>query len=124
MSLTLVGRHQERAAVARVLDAAREGRSAALVLRGEAGIGKSALLQEALDAAAGLTALRVRGLEAERALPFAGLAALCGPVLALRERLPDAQATALGQALAIVEGTPSSKLAVGAAVLGLLSLAA
>jgi DNA-binding CsgD family transcriptional regulator len=74
-----------------------------------------------------MTLLRTRGLEAETELPFAGLGELLGPIVALRERLPAAQAAALESALALDGGAPGvapARLAIGAAVLGLLALAA
>jgi DNA-binding CsgD family transcriptional regulator len=98
------------------------------VIRGPAGIGKTALLEAAAADAAehGMTVLRTRGLEAETELPFAGLGELFGPILALRERLPAAQAAALDSALALEGAGPGApaRLAIGAAVLGLLALAA
>jgi DNA-binding CsgD family transcriptional regulator len=120
----LVGRDAERERVRRVLQTAREGGSAALVVRGEPGIGKTALLLEAIGGADGMTVLRARGLEAEAELPFAGLAELCEPVVGLRERLPAAQAAALAGALELEPAEPHARLAIGAALLGLLALAA
>jgi DNA-binding CsgD family transcriptional regulator len=120
----LIGRETERERVRRVLATARDGGSAALVIRGEPGIGKTALLLEALADAKGMTVLRCRGLEAETQLPFAGLAELLGPIVALRERLPPAQAAALAGALQLEPADPSARLAIGAALLGVLSLAA
>ena len=91
----LIGREAELARVERVLEIAGTGGSDVLVLRGQPGIGKAALLRAAIERADGMTVLRTRGLEGEAELPFAGLAELCGPALALRERLPAAQAAAL-----------------------------
>src|SRR5262245_56603152 len=120
----LVGREQERERIGRALDVARTGGSAALALCGEPGIGKTALLRDAIEHAAGMTVLRCRGLEAEAALAFAGLAGLCAPMLALRERLPAAQAAALAGALQLEPAEPHARLAIGAALLGMLALAA
>jgi DNA-binding CsgD family transcriptional regulator len=120
----LIGRELELERVTRVLDTAREGGSAVLLLRGQPGIGKTALLLAALDRAQDMTVLRVRGLEAEAELPFAGLTELCRPVLGLRDRLPAAQTAALGGALQLEPAAPQARLAIGAAVLGLLALAA
>ena len=120
----LIGREAEIGRVERALETARGGGSDVLVLRGQPGIGKTALLRAAIERAEGMTVLRTRGLEGEAELPFAGLAELCGPVLALRERLPAAQAAALAGALELEPAEPQARLAIGAALLGLLSLAA
>ncbi len=120
----LIGREAELARVERVLETARGGGSDVLVLRGQPGIGKTALLRAAIERAGGMTVLRTRGLEGEAELPFAGLAELCAPVLELRERLPAAQAAALDGALQLAPAAPQARLAIGAALLGLLSLAA
>ena len=120
----LIGREAEQERVRRALETAREGGSAALVVRGDPGIGKTALLQHAIASAKGMTVLRLRGLEAESQLPFAGLAELCGPLVPLRERLPAAQSAALAGALELEVAAPQARLAIGAALLGLLALAA
>jgi DNA-binding CsgD family transcriptional regulator len=120
----LIGREAELARVERALETARAGGSDVLVLRGQPGIGKTALLGAAIERAGGMTVLRTRGLEGEAELPFAGLAELCEPVLALRDRLPAAQAAALAGALELEPAEPQARLAIGAALLGLLSLAA
>ena len=77
----LLGRDRETAAIERLLTEARESRSAALVLRGEPGIGKSALLEYAVERADGMRILSATGVEAESELPFAGLHQLLWPVL-------------------------------------------
>jgi DNA-binding CsgD family transcriptional regulator len=120
----LIGREAELGRVVRALETARGGGSDVVVLRGQPGIGKTALLRAAVERAEGMTVLRTRGLEGEAQLPFAGLAELCGPVLGLRERLPAAQAAALAGALELEPAAPQARLAIGAALLGLLSLAA
>jgi DNA-binding CsgD family transcriptional regulator len=120
----LIGREVEQERAQRALQTAREGGSDALVVRGEPGIGKTALLREAIGAAEGMTVLRARGLEAESQLPFAGLAELCAPIVALRDRLPVAQSAALAGALQLEPAEPPARLAIGAALLGLLALAA
>ncbi len=120
----LFGRELELERVERVLTTAKAGGSAVLVLRGEPGIGKTALLKAAIAQAAGMRVLRTRGLEGEAELPFAGLADLTAPVIDLRERLPAAQAAALAGALELEPAAPQARLAIGAALLGLLSLAA
>ena len=95
----LIGRDPELERIRRALAVAREGGSDVLVLRGQPGIGKTALLQEEIALGDGMTVLRVRGLEAEAEQPYSGLAALCRPVVELRDRLPAAQAGALASAL-------------------------
>src|SRR5687768_3534868 len=120
----LIGREQEVARIERLLDAARAGRSDALLIRGEPGIGKTALLLHARAQAEDLQVLVARGIQAESELPFSGLADLAGPLLHLRERLPAAQAMALGQALALEDGGTPARFAVPAALLGLLAAAA
>ncbi|MFF7245060.1 ATP-binding protein [Embleya sp. NPDC008237] len=97
----LWGRDAERAAIAAVIERAREGRGAVLVLRGPAGIGKSALLDEAAREAADVRVLRVAGVEAEAGLPFAALQALLRPVVHRLDTLPDVQAAALRGALGL-----------------------
>ncbi|MDQ3742270.1 MAG: ATP-binding protein, partial [Actinomycetota bacterium] len=119
----LIGRQAECERIERLVDEAREGRGGAVLLRGEAGIGKTSLLEHARGLAGVDLVLAARGIETEAEIPYAGLWDLLGPVLELRDRLPEAQATALGQALALgPEGTPA-RFAVPAAVLGLLSVA-
>src|SRR5262249_3473761 len=104
----LYGRRQECAAVDRLLQAVREGRSGVLVLRGEAGVGKSALLAYAGDRPVGVTVLRAAGVEAEVELPFAALHQLLLPLLDRLGRLPAPQAAALQTAfgLAAAPGDP------------------
>ncbi len=116
----LVGRDAERQAVDAVVAGARLGRSGVLVLTGEAGIGKTSLLEYAASVATGATLLRATGSEAERDVPFGGLAQLFRPTAADLDRLPAPQAQALGVALALRSGPVADRLAVGAAVLSLL----
>ena len=120
----LHGRDTEVQRIAELLDAAREGTSAALLLSGEPGIGKTALLEHAAAGAAGFLVLRARGYESERDLPYAGLHALLGPALGLRNRIPDVQSQALGTALALEPPAPHDPFAVPAGVLSLLAAAA
>ncbi len=91
----LLGREAEQQVVGELLRNARAGRSGALVLRGDPGIGKTALLSYARSCAEGMTVLRSVGIEAEHELPFAGLHQLVRPCLGLLERLPPPQQTAL-----------------------------
>ena len=126
--MQLVGRDAERARVEQLLAAAREGRSEALLLVGEAGIGKTALLRhgEAAAAEAGLLVLSAQGMESESDIPFAGLSELLAPLLEALETIPAAQAAALRGALALATAAPTSqdRFAVSAAVLSLLAGAA
>ncbi|GLW10441.1 transcriptional regulator [Microtetraspora sp. NBRC 13810] len=118
---TLWGRDAERAEFARLTARARAGRSGVLVLRGEAGIGKSALLEQAARDAADLRVLRATGVEAEAGLPFAGLQMLLRPVLDRLDSLPGAQADALRGALGLAEVVGVDRFLVGLAVLTMLS---
>ncbi|HEV2061776.1 MAG TPA: ATP-binding protein, partial [Solirubrobacteraceae bacterium] len=120
----LHGRDTEVERIAQLLEAARNGTSGALLITGEPGIGKTALLEHAIGSAAGFNVLRARGYESERDLPYAGLHALLGPVLRLRERIPEVQAEALGTALALEPPAPHDPFAVPAGVLSLLAAAA
>src|SRR5947199_7026302 len=117
----LVGRRLERDAVDDVLAAARRGGSAVLVLTGEAGVGKTALLEDAAAHAAGMQLLRARGVESEARVPFGGLLELLRPALGLLDRVPEPQAAALAGALALRPGGARDRFAVGAATLSLLA---
>src|ERR1700741_1069798 len=117
----LLDRLQERTALSELLDAARAGRSGVLVLRGEPGIGKSALLEHAVESAAGLRVARVAGVESEMELPFAGLQQLCAPMLDRLEALPGPQRDALGVAFGLQAGAAPDRFLVGLATLSLLS---
>ncbi|MEV7213120.1 AAA family ATPase [Kitasatospora cineracea] len=116
----LYGRGTERAAVDRLLAAAGEGRAGALVLRGEPGIGKSALLDAAAGAAAGWRVLRAAGVESEARLPHAVLSQLLAPVLGELDGLPGPQRAALERTLGLADGPAGDRLLVGLAVLTLL----
>ncbi|HEX2373847.1 MAG TPA: AAA family ATPase [Actinomycetota bacterium] len=123
----LHGRPAECEALNRLLADARRSRSGVLVLRGEAGVGKSALLDHAARRAEGMAVLRAAGVESEAELPFAALHQLLRPVLELTGRLPGAQATALGEALGLGPDPPNGdqdRFLVSVAVLSLLSEAA
>jgi DNA-binding CsgD family transcriptional regulator len=120
----LRGREGECAQLDRLLDAVRAGHSAALVVRGEPGIGKTALLEYAAEHAEGCRVVRAVGVEAEMELPFAGLQLLCAPLLDGLERLPPPQREALGTAVGLSEGAAPARFLVGLAVLSLLSDAA
>ena len=107
-----------------MLEAAREGRSTVLVVHGEAGIGKSTLLDATAEAAADFRVVRARGYESESDIPFAGLLDLVSPLLDLLDAIPPAQAAALRGSLALGEPSPHDRFAVPAAVLSLLAAAA
>src|SRR5246127_3043713 len=123
-ALSLVDRQRERAALDGLLGDLRSGRGRALVVRGEAGVGKSALLEYAAGAAPDLRVVRAVGVESEMELAFAGLHQLCAPLLAHLERLPPPQRDALGVAFGLREGAAPDRFLVGLAVLTLLSEAA
>src|ERR687889_2360253 len=91
----LLGRAAECQALERLLEDVRGGRSAVLVLHGEAGVGKTALLHYCARQASGFRVAQVAGVEAEMELPFAGLHQLCGPMLGRLDALPDPQRDAL-----------------------------
>lgn len=120
----LVGRAGECARVDVLLEAARQGRSGALVLRGEPGVGKTALLRYAAEQARGMRILETSGIESESHLPFAGLSDLFRPVLDRIDALPSTQAAALRAALALGPPATSERFAVYAATLSLLAEAA
>ncbi len=113
----LVGRDAQCARIERLLAGARTGRSDVLVVRGAPGIGKTALLRHAVDAAEGMRVLTVSGVESESELAFSGLADLV-------RRLPDATAAALAGALALGPPGSADRFTVYIAVLSLLSAAA
>src|SRR5579864_6252871 len=117
----LLGRRGECEVLDRLIAAAREGKGGAVVVHGEPGIGKTALLDYAIEAAKGFKVLRSVGSEAEMELPFAALQQLCAPSLANIAQLPEPQRVALGVALGLVVGATPDRLFVGLAVLSLLS---
>ena len=117
----LQGRRRECAVLERLLEVTQLGQSAALVVRGEAGIGKTALLEYAAERAGGCRVLRAVGVESEMELPFAGLHQLCMPLLDGLERLPTPQQDALGTAFGLTSGARPDRFLVGLAVLSLLS---
>src|SRR5690348_2872067 len=97
----LLGRHDESQVIDQLLSAAREGHGGALLVHGEPGIGKTALLEYAVASAPSFQALRTVGNEAEMELPFAALHQLCSPGLATLEQLPEPQRDALEVALGL-----------------------
>jgi predicted ATPase len=117
----LLGRDQERREIELAFSRARAGASAALALIGEAGIGKTALLDWAAEQAEGMQLLRARGVESEAEIPFASLLELVRPALASLEKIPQPQGVALEGALALRPGLAQERFAVGAATLSLLA---
>src|SRR6187397_720604 len=120
----LVGRDVECGRIDGLLEAARGGRSGALVLRGEPGIGKSTLCAYAVERAEGLRVLRAQGIESEAELPFAALADLLRPLLAHLGEIPPPQAAALEAALALGPPAAGDPFTTCAATLSLLATAA
>jgi DNA-binding CsgD family transcriptional regulator len=120
----LLGRERERDALDLLLDAVRAGRGSVLVVHGEPGIGKTALLDCALEAGREFRLARICGVEIEMELAFAALQRLCLPYLELMERLPDPRRDALGVAFGLCPGPAPNPFLVGLAVLGLLAEAA
>src|SRR6202035_5864160 len=100
----LLGRGRERGVLDRLLDGLRGGRGGVLVVHGEAGVGKTALLEYAAEAGREVRIARTSGVEAEMELPFAAVQQLCSPFLELMERLPPPQHDALGVAFGLSTG--------------------
>src|ERR1700761_4798100 len=119
VAATLVGRSRECATLDRLLAEIRDGASRSLVLRGDPGIGKSALLDYAAGAAAGFLVIRVTGVESEMELAFAALQQACTPLLKHLGQLPGPQADALRVAFGLAAAAPPDRFLVGLGVLGL-----
>ena len=119
----LRGRRSECAALDRVTSAARSGQSQVLVLRGEAGIGKTALLDFVSERASGFRTTRVSGVESEMELAFAALQQVCVPLLDCIDRLPAPQREALDIAFGRSAGPAPDRFLVGLAVLSLIGAA-
>ncbi len=120
----LIGRERECGEIERLLRGARHGESCSLVVRGEPGIGKTALLDYAARRAGAVTVLRAAGADAESDLAFAGLYGLLRPIAGQLGQLADEQRQALAGALGLAASTGSDRLLVSAAVLGLIAAAA
>src|SRR3954452_15347701 len=120
----LVDRAGERDVLERLVAGVLAGQSRVLVLRGEAGVGKTALLRHLSAAAEGCRIARVAGIESEMELAFAGLHALCAPMLGRLRDLPAPQRDALSIAFGLSAGPPPDRFLVGLAVLSLLAEAA
>ena len=108
--MALVGRSSEREAIEALLDGALEGLSGVLVLRGEAGVGKTALLDDAAESAAarGMRVARLAGIESETPLGYAALHGLLSPYWGQVERLPDPQRDALKSTFGL-SGRPAGR---------------
>jgi len=117
----LFGRETERGALDTLLDNARSGLGKAIVVLGEPGIGKTALLEYMISSARDFKVSRTVGNEAEHELPFAALQQLCAPGLTDLSQLPEPQREALGVTFGLVSGAPPDRLLVSLAVLSLLS---
>src|SRR5215813_2323140 len=117
----LLGRRKECLVLDRLVTALWAGQSQALVLRGEAGAGKTALLEYLLERAGGCRIARAAGTESEMGLAFAGLHQLCAPFLGRLERLPGPQRDALGVAFGLRNGNGPDRFLAGLAALSLLS---
>src|SRR3984957_16487065 len=120
----LRGRLRELGFLDRLIDAVRAGESRALVLLGEAGVGKTALLDYVAGHASGCRVVRATGVQSEMELAFAGLQQLCKPLLDHLDRLPGPQREALQTAFGLSAGPAPDRFLVGLAVLSLLSDAA
>ncbi|WP_329528420.1 helix-turn-helix transcriptional regulator [Streptomyces sp. NBC_01462] len=119
----LVGRHRECAALDDLLVGPREGESRVLVVRGEAGIGKSVLLKYLAMQASRVKVTWAHGIEADMELPYASLHQLCAPFLPELDELPEPQRDALRVAFGMAAGDPPDRFLVGLAVLTLLTRA-
>ena len=119
--MSLRGRSHECGVIDRLVREVSSGQSGSLVLRGEPGVGKTALLHYAVESASGLTVVRSVGVQSEMELPFAALHQLCAPMLHRLDRLPGPQRDALGTIFGLRAGPAPDRFLVGLAVLSLLS---
>ncbi len=124
LPMTLVGRQAECEAVDRLLTDVREGQSRVVVLRGDAGVGKTALIAYLAEQADGFRILRAVGVESEMELAYSGLQQLCGPMLDLLDRLPPPQQDALETVFGLGAGPAPDRFFVELATLSLLAEAA
>jgi DNA-binding CsgD family transcriptional regulator len=115
------GRARERETLHRLLDTVRGGASGVLVVRGDAGVGKTALLNDCAQQAVGCLVVQVTAVQSEMELAYAGVHQLCGPLLDGLDRLPPPQRDALATAFGLAAGAPPDRFFVGLAVLSLLA---
>ena len=120
----LLGRAEERQLLDRLLNDVRDGRSAVVVIRGEAGVGKTALLHYCAGQASGFRIAQIAGVEAEMELPFAGVHQLCAPMFGRLDDLPGPQRDALSVAFGLSSGDAPDHFLVALAALSLLSAVA
>jgi DNA-binding CsgD family transcriptional regulator len=120
----LLDRRGERETLDRLVEDIRAGGSRALVMHGEAGVGKTQLLEDLISRSAGMRVERARGVQAEMELAFAGLHQLCAPMQDLIKRLPGPQRDAIATAFGLSKGDPPDLFLVALAALGLLAEAA
>ncbi|MFD5632088.1 ATP-binding protein, partial [Streptomyces sp. NPDC127072] len=119
--IELIGRRHERQVLDGLLAGVRTGRSEVLVLRGEAGIGKSELLRYLLERADGCRVVRAAGVQSEIELSYAGLHQLCAPLLEHVDALPEPQRNALRTAFGLQLGDVPDRFLVGLSALSLLA---
>jgi DNA-binding CsgD family transcriptional regulator len=120
----LLGRTEERRWLADLLRMARDSHGGAVVVRGEAGIGKSALLEDLADKAQDFCICRAVGVESEMELAYAGLQQLCGPVIDRLADLPTVRRNALDKVFGLSTGSPPDRFLIGLAVLDLIAMVA
>jgi AAA ATPase domain len=120
----LLGRREEQRRLAALLHGVREGQAGVLVLRGEAGIGKSALLRDIAKNADGFCICRAGGVESEMELAYAGLQQLCGPLTEYNVELTTLHQNVLDQVFGLTQGAPPERYLVGIAALDLVATVA
>lgn len=121
---SLLGRREECGVLERLLSRVRSGHSGFLVVHGEPGVGKTALVEHVIGAGVDLTVFRVSGIEREKEMAFAGLHQLCAPLLSYLDRLPGPQSDGLATVFGLSIGVIPDRFLIGLATLGLLSEAA
>src|SRR4030095_3683596 len=120
----LVGRELQRGLIDELIERARTGAASTVVLSGDPGIGKTALLEYAVERAGDMTVVRALGLETEAELEFSALHELCRPLLELLPEIPDREAEALRVARGLARVEIADRFTIGAATLSLLAAAA
>src|ERR1700719_1055501 len=120
----LLGREQEQAAIGRLLEGARAGVSAGLIVTGQPGVGKTTLLNYARDGATGMRVLGAQGLQGVSSLPYSALADILRPLFYAIDRLPDEQAAGLRAAMTLGPPSPGDRFKTYAGALSLIGAAA